>query len=94
MAVACRLKEAVAASSANGVDVAALLGPSPVPSFTVLGTISKYFQQRYGFSSATEVVAFSGDNPNSLAGLGLHQPGDVGVSLGTSDTVSSQSRQH
>jgi hypothetical protein len=29
----------------------------------------------------------SGDNPCSLAGLGLQEPGDVAVSLGTSDTM-------
>lgn len=32
------------------------------------------------------MVAFTGDNPASLAGMRL-QPGDVAVSLGTSDTV-------
>ena len=58
-----------------------------VPSHSILGPISPYFQARYGFSSACQIVAWSGDNPNSVAGLGLHDPGDVGVSLGTSDTV-------
>ena len=41
---------------------------------------------RYGFPEACEVVAFTGDNCSSLAGLGLGQ-GHIGYSLGTSDTV-------
>ena len=42
---------------------------------------------RYGFSSSCEVISWSGDNPCSLAGLGLQQVGDIAVSLGTSDTM-------
>uniref|UniRef100_F1L1I1 Xylulose kinase n=1 Tax=Ascaris suum TaxID=6253 RepID=F1L1I1_ASCSU len=52
----------------------------------VLGTISSYFCERYGFSPKCEIVAFTGDNLSSLAGLCL-QSGDVAVSLGTSDTL-------
>uniref|UniRef100_A0A8C2Z2F9 Xylulose kinase n=1 Tax=Cyclopterus lumpus TaxID=8103 RepID=A0A8C2Z2F9_CYCLU len=62
-----------------------LLG-APVPSTSVLGPVSSYFVQRYGFSEGCRVVAFTGDNPASLAGMRL-QPGDIAVSLGTSDTV-------
>ncbi|XP_031696485.1 xylulose kinase [Anarrhichthys ocellatus] len=62
-----------------------LLG-APVPSTSVLGPVSAYFVQRYGFSESCRVVAFTGDNPASLAGMRLQQ-GDVAVSLGTSDTV-------
>ncbi|KAM6908154.1 xylulose kinase isoform 1-T1 [Lycodopsis pacificus] len=62
-----------------------LLG-APVPSTSVLGPVSSYFVQRYGFSESCRVVAFTGDNPASLAGMRLQQ-GDVAVSLGTSDTV-------
>ncbi|KAL4001584.1 NACHT, LRR and PYD domains-containing protein 1 [Sarotherodon galilaeus] len=62
-----------------------LLG-APVPSTSVLGPVSSYFVHRYGFSESCSVVAFTGDNPASLAGMRL-QPGDVAVSLGTSDTV-------
>ncbi|XP_057178796.1 xylulose kinase isoform X3 [Triplophysa rosa] len=58
----------------------------PVPSTSVLGGISPYFVERYGFSKNCEVVAFTGDNPGSLAGMRLCE-GDVAVSLGTSDTV-------
>ncbi|XP_029955070.1 xylulose kinase isoform X2 [Salarias fasciatus] len=62
-----------------------LLG-RPVPSSSVLGPVSPYFVQRFGFSESCSVVAFTGDNPASLAGMRL-QPGDIAVSLGTSDTV-------
>lgn len=58
-----------------------------VPSSTVVGPISHYMVERYGFSpDRCRVVAFTGDNPASLAGMGL-KPGDIGISLGTSDTV-------
>ncbi|XP_029934607.1 xylulose kinase isoform X2 [Myripristis murdjan] len=62
-----------------------LLG-APQPSSAILGPISSYFVSRYGFSEDCKVVAFTGDNPASLAGMRL-QEGDVAVSLGTSDTV-------
>uniref|UniRef100_A0A1A8FI56 Xylulose kinase n=1 Tax=Nothobranchius korthausae TaxID=1143690 RepID=A0A1A8FI56_9TELE len=58
----------------------------PVPSTSVLGPVSNYFVHRYGFSEKCSVVAFTGDNPASLAGMRLQQ-GDMAVSLGTSDTV-------
>ncbi|KAL8601349.1 hypothetical protein ACOMHN_054642 [Nucella lapillus] len=57
-----------------------------VPSKHVVGTVSGYLHSRYGFSKECKVVAFTGDNPGSLAGLTPKQ-GDVIVSLGTSDTV-------
>lgn len=62
-----------------------LLGP-PQPSTAVLGCVSPYFVARYGFSEDCKVVAFTGDNPASFAGMRL-QEGDLAVSLGTSDTV-------
>uniref|UniRef100_A0A6Q2Z5W3 Xylulose kinase n=1 Tax=Esox lucius TaxID=8010 RepID=A0A6Q2Z5W3_ESOLU len=57
-----------------------------VPSSTVLGPVSAYHVNRYGFPEDCKVVAFTGDNPGSLAGMRL-QEGDIAVSLGTSDTV-------
>lgn len=66
--------------------LAAKLGPI-VPSHTVSGIISPYYADRYGFSPACRVIAFSGDNPNSLAALRLERSGEIAVSLGTSDTV-------
>ncbi|XP_076577627.1 xylulose kinase isoform X1 [Chaetodon auriga] len=62
-----------------------LLG-APVPSTSVLGPVSSYMVRRFGFCGSCRVVAFTGDNPASLAGMRLQQ-GDIAVSLGTSDTV-------
>jgi len=56
-------------------------------SHKVAGRIHPYFSSRYGLKSDCLVIVFSGDNPNSLAGLRLQKPGDLAVSLGTSDTV-------
>ena len=63
------------------------LGADIVPSSTVLGGVSDYLVQRWGFSPSCKVVACSGDNPCTLAGMELTRAGDVGVSLGTSDTL-------
>jgi xylulokinase len=53
----------------------------------VVGRVSPYLVQRFGFRPETEVVIGSGDNPCSLAGLGLIGVSDArAVSLGTSDT--------
>ncbi|XP_064187159.1 xylulose kinase isoform X2 [Anguilla rostrata] len=71
--------------SASAPQLAEKLG-SPVPSTAVLGPVSAYFISRYGFPVDCKVVAFTGDNPGSLAGMRL-QEGDIAVSLGTSDTV-------
>lgn len=65
-----------------------LLGKEqPVAPHAVLGTVSSYFVQRHGFSRSCRVIPFTGDNPSTVAGLGLSEAGDVIVSLGTSDTV-------
>ena len=60
--------------------------PALAASDTVIGVISPYFVGRYGFRPDAEVVAWSGDNPNSLIGVGGWRPGVPVVSLGTSDT--------
>ena len=67
-------------------DLRDKLGPEPVEPWTRLGTVCGYLQQRYMMASTCEVVCSSGDNPNALVGLRL-APGDVTVSLGTSDTL-------
>ncbi len=51
-----------------------------------LATISSYFVSKYGFSKACQVCPFTGDNPASLVGMGATTPGQVVISLGTSDT--------
>ena len=53
---------------------------------TLARNIAPYFHSRYGFPPDCQVVTFTGDNPSSIAGLGL-RPKDVAISLGTSDTL-------
>jgi xylulokinase len=60
--------------------------PPLVNSYDVIGKISPYFVERFGFSPETILIAWSGDNPNSLIGVGLTEKGKVAISLGTSDT--------
>jgi xylulokinase len=74
--------------AATAPDLAARLGASgPVPSHSVVGTIAPYFTATYGLPAAALAIAWSGDNPCSVAGLGLSAPGDIAISLGTSDTM-------
>ncbi|HEY0874559.1 MAG TPA: FGGY family carbohydrate kinase [Vicinamibacterales bacterium] len=61
------------------------LGPL-VPSSTVIGTLAEGWQSRFGLPAAA-IVAWSGDNPCSLVGSGLVVEGQLGISLGTSDTI-------
>ena len=68
-------------------NLAEKLGPRPVAASTVLGPISSYMTERYGFDSdRCEVCAFTGDNASALIGVKA-RPGDICISLGTSDTV-------
>jgi xylulokinase len=60
--------------------------PAIAPSWTIAGRLSPYWRRRYGLPNAKAVV-WSGDNPCSLIGLGLVREGQIGVSLGTSDTI-------
>ncbi|KAJ3225666.1 hypothetical protein HDU81_007711 [Chytriomyces hyalinus] len=66
--------------------LANLLGPVATP-YLPVDNISAYFVERYGFSPKCKVVPFTGDNPSTLAGLGISAAGDLAVSLGTSDTA-------
>jgi xylulokinase len=58
-----------------------------VPSHSVAGPIHSYYRDLCGFTRDCLVICFSGDNPNSLAGLRLQRAGDIAISLGTSDTM-------
>lgn len=69
---------------ATAPDLAKKL-PPVVSSDTVVGPVSAYFT-RYGFPADALSVVWSGDNPNSLIGVGLVEAGRVAISLGTSDT--------
>ena len=65
------------------------LGPKkPVPSETVVGKASAFLKYKLGINAQQDinVVSCTGDNPSTVAGLGLTK-GDVIISLGTSDTM-------
>ncbi|CAN0138868.1 unnamed protein product, partial [Discosporangium mesarthrocarpum] len=76
---------ALAATGASGLREK--LGPI-APSYHTVGRVSPFFVRKFGFSPSCVVAMGSGDNPCSIAGLGLTaDKGSVMVSLGTSDTV-------
>ncbi|MFX1498848.1 MAG: xylulokinase [Promethearchaeota archaeon] len=60
--------------------------PKLCNSYDILGAIAPYFVKKYGFSPETKILAWSGDNPNSLIGVGITEKGKAAISLGTSDT--------
>lgn len=60
--------------------------PPLAPSDTVIGGVSPYFVKKYGINPNALSMVWSGDNPNSIIGLGLVDYGMTGISLGTSDT--------
>jgi xylulokinase len=60
--------------------------PNLSNSYDIIGNISPYFVKKYGFNPKTIIIAWSGDNPNSLIGVGLIEKGKAAISLGTSDT--------
>jgi xylulokinase len=73
------------AVDATAPNLASKLPPIARASSSI-GTLSSYWQARFGLPAAA-VVAWSGDNPCSLVGVGLVREGRLAVSLGTSDTV-------
>ena len=52
----------------------------------VIGPVSAYFVNKYGLNAEALATTWTGDNPASVIGLGLIKPGQVAISLGTSDT--------
>ncbi len=74
------------ALSASASDLKSRL-PKLVPQDEIVGNVSDYLSERFGFHPKTSVAIGSGDNPCSLVGLGLiGETGHHAVSLGTSDT--------
>jgi xylulokinase len=73
------------AMAATATGLAGRLLPSQPP-WTVVGAIAPYFVSRYGFPPDANVIIGSGDNPCSLVGVGVREPGEAVLSLGTSDT--------
>ncbi|MFX1566822.1 MAG: xylulokinase [Promethearchaeota archaeon] len=60
--------------------------PKLTESQTTIGNLSDYFVSKFGFNEDTNLITWSGDNPNSLIGVGVIEKGKVAISLGTSDT--------
>jgi xylulokinase len=60
--------------------------PVLVDSSEVIGGLHVSWR-RLGLRPETPVVVWTGDNPSSVAGVGLTRPGMVAISLGTSDTL-------
>jgi len=52
----------------------------------VIGKVSPYFVEKFGLNPEALATVWTGDNPASVLGLGLIKPGQVAISLGTSDT--------
>jgi xylulokinase len=75
----------LAAGDEGVSDLKAKLGDVPQDGGLSFGTISSYFVKRYSFSSDTEIIAFTGDNPSTILALPLRSS-DAIVSLGTSTT--------
>jgi xylulokinase len=73
------------ALEATAPGLAGKLAPLAAP-WDSVGTVSRYFVERHGLNPAALGCAWSGDNPCSVVGLGLVRPGQVAISLGTSDT--------
>ena len=74
-----------AALNATAPDLSHRL-PSLAESRAIIGTVSRYFVDKYGVNPNAQALVWSGDNPNSVVGLGLIREGLVAISLGTSDT--------
>ncbi|KAI0792194.1 D-xylulose kinase [Abortiporus biennis] len=70
--------------ASGGPELRAKLGPEPVPGGTVLGKISPWWVERYGFNPDCAIAPFTGDNPATV--VALSTPGDAILSLGTSTT--------
>ncbi len=60
--------------------------PPLAPSCSIVGPVHKYFVEKFGFAPTAQCAVWSGDNPCSVIGLGLVEPGQTAISLGTSDT--------
>ena len=78
--------------AATAPDLGHKLLPA-APSVTRVGELDPYFVKRFGFAPRTPVIAFTGDNPSSLVGMGATEPGTAVISLGTSDTVFAAMRE-
>ncbi len=60
--------------------------PPLAASGKTIGKVSPYFVEKFGLNPEALATVWTGDNPASVIGLGLIKPGQVAISLGTSDT--------
>lgn len=58
----------------------------PHPSHEILGNISPYFVQKYGFPVDCKITPFTGDNLQSLIGLAVKKD-ELIISMGTADCL-------
>jgi len=61
-------------------------GPPANPN-KILGNVSQFWTDNFGLTDKCQVVAFTGDNPSALIGVGASEVNNCVVSLGTSDTI-------
>jgi xylulokinase len=80
-----KLQWDASALEATAPDLATRL-PAIRPSSDPIGNLASYWRNRYGLPPAL-LIPWTGDNPSSLVGAGLVREGQVGISLGTSDTI-------
>ena len=80
-----RREWSIEAMAATAAGLERRLLPSEPP-WTVVGAIAPNFGSRYGLPPNVQVTIGSGDNPCSLVGVGVREPGEAVLSLGTSDT--------
>lgn len=71
--------------AATAPDLVTRLLP-PAAAQAPQGRVAAYFTEKYGLPAKCAVSLFTGDNPASLVGMGATAPGNVVISLGTSDT--------
>lgn len=60
--------------------------PTPAVATGIQGLVSRYFVEKFGLAASCRCALFTGDNPASLVGMGATRPGNIVISLGTSDT--------
>lgn len=79
------------ALSATAPDLLRRLPAIAVP-WHLIGRLAPYWQKRYSLPAAS-ILPWTGDNPSSLIGTGIIREGVLAVSLGTSDTAFTCTRE-
>lgn len=71
----------------NHIDIAKEIIPDVVPSLGFGGELSTEAAVALGLQRGVQLTYRSGDQPNNAFGLGVNDPGSVGVNAGTSGVV-------